>query len=206
MVLLGESTAETIIKGSSRNPVVIGADNAVIKFFTVKDGEKGILCANNSMTIEHNLICNNLGSGVHCLVTLPVIRNNILYQNGWSGIYCETVRSMRGRIENNLLMENSNSGIMLAGKSEVLVQNNVFLHNKQYGIWVNEGAKRSRIVFNDFYMNRDVASRFAQIDKTNFGADPQYDFEGSPATMFEKPSEPLKQRGKDNKDIGILAE
>jgi parallel beta-helix repeat protein len=205
VVLLGESTAETIIMGKSGSPVVMGADKAVIKNFTIENGDKGILCEGVTMTIEHNCICHNRGSGIHCLLSLPHIINNVIYQNKWSGIYCEGARTLRTSIENNVIGENGYSGIMLLGNSDVVVQNNVFLGNKQFGIWAAEGARRSRIVFNDFYMNREPFKGLAQVEKTNFGVDPKYDLESdSPVELFSKPSEVLRMRGKDSKDIGLI--
>jgi len=206
VLLLGESADSTILKGSGHGPVVIGASNAVIRNFTIKDGEKGILCENVFMTIEHNVICKNRGSGIHCLLALPAIRNNIIYQNGWSGIFCETVRSLRFGIENNIIAENNYSGLVLKGNSEVVVQNNVFLQNKQFGIWETEEARRSRVVFNDFFMNRSPFKGFSQLDATNVAADPQYYFGDSPALIFSKPSEILRGRGKDGATIGLLTE
>jgi nitrous oxidase accessory protein NosD len=205
VVLLGESVAGTIIKGKSGKPVVTGADRAVLKNFTIENGDKGVLCEGVIMTIEHNCIRNNRGSGIHCLLVLPHIVNNVIYRNEWSGIYCEGARTLRVSIENNVIGENGNSGIILQGNTEVVVQNNVFLGNKQFGIWVAEGAKRSRIIFNDFYMNRVPYKGFAMKDPTNFGVDPQYGLETNfPAELFSRRSEVLRMRGKDSKDIGLI--
>ena len=208
VALIGESVNETIIRGNGRGEVVKGADKAVLRNFTIENGEKGILCANVSMTIEHNIVRDNKGTGIHCLVTLPTVRNNVVYRNRWTGIFCETVRSLNTIVENNILVENNYCGMMLAGNSEIIVQNNVFLGNKQYGIFVNEGARKSRIIYNDFYMNREPYNSFAQVDQTNISADPMYggasttvasDFFGSPVAV-------LKDRGKDGKNIGLISE
>jgi len=209
VAFIGESVRETIILGKGRGVLVKGADKAVIRNFTIENGEKGILCENVSMIIEHNCVVGNKSSGIHCLVTLPMIRNNVVYRNGETGIFCETVRSLKTLVEHNVIAENGYSGIMLAGNSEVLVQNNVFLRNKQFGMWVNEGARRSRVVCNDFYMNRNNYNSYAQVDKTNLGIDPQYP-EGiwgvNPADLFTAPSKDLKEKGKDGKDIGLISE
>jgi parallel beta-helix repeat protein len=205
VILLGESTAGTIIRGKSGKPVVTGADKATLKNFTLEDGDKGVLCAGVAMTIEHNYICNNRGSGIHCLLVLPHIIDNVIYANRWSGIYCEGTRSLRAVIENNIIGENGYSGIMLLGNSEVVIQNNVFIANKQFGIWGADGARRSRIIYNDFFMNREPLKGFTQMELTNFGADPQFNLEGaSPVELFSKRSEVLRMRGKDSKDIGLI--
>ncbi|MBN2035811.1 MAG: right-handed parallel beta-helix repeat-containing protein, partial [Chitinispirillaceae bacterium] len=174
VALIGESVAGTVIRGKGRGALVRGADRAVLRNFTIENGGKGILCENVTMTIEHNCVCGNRSSGIHCLVTLPMIRNNVVFRNRETGIFCETVRSLKTLIEHNVVGENGYCGILLAGNSEVLVQNNVFSRNKQFGIWVNEGARRSRIVHNDFYMNRNNYNNYAQVDRSNLGIDPGY--------------------------------
>ena len=211
VALIGESVGETVIHGRGNGDVVKGADRAIIKNFTIENGDKGIMCESVAMTVEHNFVRGNKGTGIHCLVTLPLIRNNVVYQNGWTGIFCETVRSLNTLIENNVIAENGYSGIVLAGSSVVLVQDNVLFRNKQFGIWVNDDARKSRIIYNDFYMNRTSFNSYAQVDKSNFAVDPQYFSEGgslatSAAAMLAKPASVLHGRGKDNKDIGITDE
>lgn len=206
VALIGESVRETIIRGKGRGIMVKGADKALLRNFTIENGEKGILCENVTMTIEHNCVAGNRSSGIHCLVTLPMIRNNVVFRNGETGIFCETVRSLKTLVEHNAVVANGYSGIMLAGNSEVLIQNNVFMRNRQFGMWVNEGARRSRIVCNDFYLNRDAYNYFAQVDKTNLGVDPGYPDNAAPADFFTVQPTVLKERGRDGKDIGLISE
>jgi OmpA-OmpF porin, OOP family len=209
VVLLGESVSGTIIRGSGSGTVVKGADKAIIRNFTIENGEKGILCANVSMTIEHNIVRDNKGTGIHCLVTLPTVRNNVVYRNRWTGIFCETTRSLNTIVEHNVLAENNYCGVMLAGNSEIVLQNNVFIGNKKYGIFVSEGARKSRIVYNDFYLNRDGYNSFAQVDQTNIQVDPLYVTAGgslSTADFFGSPAVVLKNHGKDGKNIGLISE
>jgi OOP family OmpA-OmpF porin len=212
VALIGESAAGTVIRGKGRGVLVKGADRAVLRNFTIENGDKGILCENVAMTIEHNCVSGNKSSGIHCLVTLPMIRNNVVFRNRETGIFCETVRSLKTLVEHNVIAENGYCGILLAGNSEVLVQNNVFMRNKQFGIWVNEGARRSRIVHNDFYMNRNNYNNYAQVDRSNLGINPGYP-EGmwglsvvTPAELFTAAAKALKEKGKDKKDIGLISE
>lgn len=209
VALIGESVSETIIHGSGSGNVVKGADKAIIRNFTIENGEKGILCANVSMTIEHNIVRDNKATGIHCLVTLPTIRNNVIYRNRWTGIFCETTRSLNTIVEHNVVAENNYCGMMLAGNSEIVVQNNVFLGNKKFGIYVNDGARKSRIIYNDFYLNRDAYNSYAQVDQTNIAVDPLYVPAGgtiSTADIFGSPAVVLKDRGKDGKNIGLISE
>jgi OOP family OmpA-OmpF porin len=209
VVLIGESVSGTILQGNKRGAVVKGADDAVLRNFTIQNGEKGILCENISMLIEHNNVCNNKGSGIHCLVTLPMIRNNVVYRNGWTGIFCETVKSLNTLVEHNVIGENGYSGLMLAGNSEVIVQNNVFIGNKQFGIWVNEGARRSRIIYNNLFMNRSPHNFYAQVDNSNISIDPVYEISSGPfgtADVFSSRAAAMKGRGKDGQAIGLVSE
>ena len=212
VALIGESVRETIIRGKGRGVLVKGANKAIIRNFTIENGEKGILCENVNMIIEHNCVVGNKSSGIHCLVSLPTIRNNVVFRNKGTGIFCETVRSLSTLVEHNIIAENGYCGIQLAGNSEVVVQNNVFMRNKQFGIWVNDGARRSRIVYNDFYMNRNNYNNYAQVDRTNLGIDPEYPeatrgLAGiSPANLFTAPVRALKEKGKDGKDMGLVSE
>jgi OOP family OmpA-OmpF porin len=209
VALIGESVTGTIILGNKRGAVVKGADNAVLRNFTIQNGEKGILCENVSMLIEHNYVSNNKGSGIHCLVTLPMIRNNVVFRNGWTGVFCETVKSLNTLVEHNVIGENGYSGLMLAGNSEVIVQNNVFIGNKQFGIWVNEGARRSRIIYNNLYMNRTPHNFYAQVDNSNMAIDPEYQTTPGPfgaIEVFASKVSSLKGRGKEGENIGLLSE
>jgi OmpA-OmpF porin, OOP family len=209
VALIGEAVNETIIHGSGGGSVVKGADKAIIRNFTIENGDKGILCANVSMTIEHNIVRDNKATGIHCLVTLPTIRNNVVYRNRWTGIFCETTRSLNTIVEHNVVAENNYCGMMLAGNSEIVVQNNVFLNNKKFGIYVNDGARKSRIIYNDFYLNRDAYNSYAQVDQTNIAVDPLYVTAGgtlSTADFFGSPAVVLKNRGKDSKNIGLISE
>jgi parallel beta-helix repeat protein len=73
-----------------------------------------------------------------------------------------------------VIAENGYCGVMLAGQSQVLVENNIFYFNKQYGIFTSEGARRSRIVNNNFFGNRSSGNQFSNIDQTNLYTDPDY--------------------------------
>jgi len=173
VILMGMNAERTILRGNRKKPVVTGAQGAVLSHFTIEGGYAGIQCENTIMTIENCIIKNNR-TGIHCVIALPVIRNNIVYRNNWTGIYCETTRTHRGRVTNNVIAENGYCGVMLAGQSQVLVESNVIYFNKQYGIFTSEGARRSRIVNNNFFGNRTSGNQFSVIDHTNLHNDPNY--------------------------------
>jgi hypothetical protein len=204
VVLIGAAAERVILKGDRKKPVVTGAQGAEIRHVTVENGHSGILCANVIMIIENCVVRGNRGTGIHCLISLPVIRNNIIFRNATSGVYCETTRSHRGYVANNMIAENGYSGLMLAGQSEVLVENNVFYFNKQYGIFTAEGARKSRIIYNALYGNRQPASSFTVVDRSNIQQDPGYSaaFDIGGAAFWDASSDVLRGKGKDGKDIG----
>jgi len=201
IVLMGMNAERTILRGSRRKPVVIGAQGAVLSHFTIEGGYTGVQCENTIMTIENCIIKNNR-TGVHCVIALPVIRNNIVFRNNWTGIYCETTRTHKGRVSNNVIAENGYCGVMLAGQSQVLVENNVIYFNKQYGVFTSEGARRSRIINNNFFGNRSSGNQFSAIDQTNLHTDPNYTQTGSLGHGFW--SDGAKEHDEEGKVIGPL--
>ncbi len=175
MVLMGESAAETILRGNNSDPVVKAANNSILRNFTIKRGGIGIISENTNMLIQNNLIKENGNTGIQCLVSLPHIQNNIILDNGWSGVFCELVAyGTRTAIEHNIIARNGYSGVNLSRKSGVLVQNNVFYRNKQFGIHVSKDSRKSRLIYNDFFMNRREYNNFAVIDATNISKDPEF--------------------------------
>lgn len=206
ITLIGESKINTIIKGNTKKPVIKGANGTSVSNFTIENGSKGIICENISMIIENNIIRDNKETGIHCLLSLPAIRNNIVYRNGESGVFCESVRSIKTSIEHNIIAENQYSGIMLAGRSEVLVQHNILFTNKQYGIWVGEESKKSRIIFNNFYNNRTSHSFYAQVDRTNLSEDPGFTQEKITGvySYLTTSSNAMQGKGQGGATIGVI--
>jgi hypothetical protein len=208
VVLIGQDAEKTVIRGNGMKPVVEGANYSVLKNFTVENGSTGIICKNTNPVIEHNIVRDNKNTGIHCLISLPELKNNLIYNNKWSGIFCELISStQRTSINHNFIAENGYSGIMLANRSEVLIENNAMVANKQYGIYVNEDSRRSRIVYNDFFNNRSPFNSYAVINETNISKEPLIasgDYKAF-STLAGK-NGGLKGMGKDGLDIGPLTE
>ncbi len=207
--LVGQDVEKTILHGNGGTPVVEGANRAVIKNFTIEHGSTGIICKNTNPSIEHNIVRNNR-TGIHCLISLPEIKNNIVQSNEWTGIYCELITNgQRTAIDHNFIGENRYCGIMLANKSEVLIQNTILFSNKQYGIYVNEDSKRSRIIYNDFYGNRLGFNPYAVINETNVTKDPGLSTSGVVGFSFASFGGrvfPLSGLGKGGSDIGPMSD
>lgn len=207
VVLLGQDKVKTIIDGSRKGPCVIGADGAVISNFTITNGTTGILCKNTRPIIENCILLDNKGTGVHALISLPEIKNNVFYRNEWTGIFLESVRGTRTSINHNVLVENGYSGIFCAHRTEVLIRNNIFHKNKQYGAYVGPEAKRTRLIFNDFHDNRIPYNDYAVINQTNISKAPHFIDPGYPEfNYFVKESSSCKGTGENGTDIGLITE
>ncbi|MBD3391076.1 MAG: hypothetical protein GF418_03385 [Chitinivibrionales bacterium] len=208
VVLRGQDVDRTIVRGRRTKPVVRAARNAVITNLTIERGTVGILSENTNAIIEHNVIRNNARTGIQCIIALPHIRNNIIAGNGWSGVYCELIsRAARSAIEHNIIAENGYSGVMLSNRSVVLVKNNTIFNNKEYGIFVAENAKRSRIIYNSIYGNRMPFNAYAVIDETNISKDPRLpSVSGARYSDISSMDSPLRGMGKDGTQIGLVSE
>jgi parallel beta-helix repeat protein len=205
--LIGQSPLTTIIRGNKRVPVIKAGDKALIKNLTIDNGSKGILCENVIPTIQNCIIRDNKGTGIHCLVSLPDILNCLILSNDWTGIFCESTRSIKSSIQHNIVAENGYCGILLSGNSEVLIQNNVIIGNKQFGIYAEATSKKTRIIYNDFFSNRSNNNYFAIVDRSNIQENPQYPFvSGIVHNYYGAESATLKGKGKDGVTIGIINE
>ncbi|MBD3344825.1 MAG: DUF1565 domain-containing protein [Chitinivibrionales bacterium] len=207
VTLVGQDREKTIIRAKWSRPVVKGVNYSSIRHFTIEKGRTGILCENTNTVVEHNIIRNN-HTGIHCLISLPEIRNNIISRNKWTGIYCELVaHGTNIAIEHNIIAENGYSGLVLARKSAVLVQNNILFGNKLYGIYVDMDSKRSRIIYNNFFGNRQQHSHYAVIDKSNKYRDPQFLASNMDTYNYlQSVTTPMKGVGKDGADIGLMSD
>lgn len=204
--LIGESISGAKIQGNGKDAVIKSADKTLIKKCTIENGSIGIMCENSANVIEQVIVRDNKESGIQCLVTLPDIRNCIIFRNAWTGIFCESSRSIKSSIEHNIISENGYCGIKLSGRSEALILNNVFLNNKEYGIWTSQESRRSRVIYNDFFGNRLPFNLFTQADRSNLMEDPGYSMLNSGVDYFETQPIVLKGKGKDGATIGLINE
>ncbi len=207
VVLMGQDMKRTVINGRGKAPCIIGADGAVITGFTITNGSTGILCKNTNPIIEKNIIVDNKGAGIHALISLPQIKNNIIYRNEWTGIFLESVRGTRTSIDHNVILENGYSGVFCAHTTEVLMRNNNFEGNKQFGIFIAPGSKRTRIIYNNFYNNRRNFNKDAIVNKTNMSNEPLYISPSFPEfNFFVKKESQLRKSGEGGADIGLISD
>ncbi len=111
---------ETVIDGiKKKGPVVIGADKAVIEGFTIVHGT---LLKKDGV---------DLGSGIYCLKTSPVISRNIIRDNEPAGVYCN---ASAATISENRIEKNQQAGIYLLDGSRVKISFNEIRNNGYSGI------------------------------------------------------------------------
>ena len=205
VVLMGQDMLQTKIDGGRIGPCVIGADGATITNFTIINGTTGILCKNTRPIITRNFIVDNKGAGIHALISLPDINNNIIYRNEWTGIFLESSRGTRTSIDHNVILENGYCGIFCAHRTEVLIHNNIFLENKQYGVYIAPESRKTRIIFNNIYMNRQPFNTGAVVNEPNVSTQPLFISAGHPEyNYFVKPVSACKGKGENGTDIGLV--
>lgn len=210
VVIHGENQKTTIINGRRKgDAVVLGADKGVIENFTIRNGRIGILCKATSPIIQNNIIIDNKGSGIMAVMGLPQISNNIIMRNRWSGVFLQSVKAIDTQIENNVIIENGYNGIHCANATQVLIRNNIIMGNDEYGVYCDRSAKRTRIVYNNFFQNfLSGTSYFAIENKTNIHKLPMFkNFSAAIATFnyYCKPVSPMLKSGENGLDIGLLS-
>jgi OOP family OmpA-OmpF porin len=196
------------IDGMRRGPAVYAVAGSEISNFTITNGIDGILCENAAaLHIHHNWIVDNEGAGISAFIALPQIDNNVIYGNRWSGVLVWGAKSLDSRIENNVILRNGYSGVSLRGPTRVVVRNNVFMENNEYGIYSDPDAGQSQIVYNDIYENNISFNRYTKANGSNIPLDPMF-IDAGPSTpnFFPGRHSPLIRRGSDQVDIGLLAQ
>jgi parallel beta-helix repeat protein len=207
VVVQGQDMLGTIIDGRRLGPCVVGADGATITNFTIRNGTVGILCKNSRPIIKRNLIIDNKGTGIHALISLPDINNNIIYRNEWTGIFLESSRGTRTSIDHNVILENGYCAIYCANRTEVLLRNNIFSRNKQFGVFIEPNARKTRIINNNFYDNRNSFNNIAVVHQSNIQKEPVFISDGYPEfNYFVRPVSPCKGTGENGTDIGLITD
>jgi outer membrane protein OmpA-like peptidoglycan-associated protein len=209
VVIKGEDQKTTILNGSRKgDAVVLGADRGVIENFTIRNGRFGVLCKATSPIIQNCIIIDNKGSGVMAVMGLPQINNCVIMRNRWTGVFLQSVKAIDTQIENNVILENGKSGIHCANATQVLIRNNILMNNDEYGVFCDKGAKRTRIVFNNFFQNMLSGTSFFAIEnKTNMHKIPMFRAPFMTIPDFDyycKGISPMVRAGENNIDIGLL--
>jgi len=205
VVLQGENPFTTIIDGGRKGPTVLGASQAVISNFTIRNGISGVLCENTQPEIIHNIILDNHGSGIDAHISQPKIRNNVILGNRWSGIQLYGVNGKDMWLENNVILDNGYSGISLMGPTRVRIRNNIIIRNNEYGIFTDDEATAVAVRHNNIWRNYYPFNSRTKVDKTNLSVNPIFK-NGSVFVMDYYPGTKSQMLGKGEggTDIGLM--
>jgi outer membrane protein OmpA-like peptidoglycan-associated protein len=205
VVLQGENPYTTIIDGGRKGPTVMGASQAVISGFTIRNGLSGILCENTQPEIVHNIIQDNHGSGIDAHISQPKIRNNVILGNRWSGIQLYGVNGKDMWVENNVILDNGYSGISLMGPTRVRIRNNIIIRNNEYGIYTDDEATAVAVRHNNIWRNYYPFNTRTKVDKTNLSVNPLFK-NGSVFVMdyYPAPKSQMLGKGEGGTDIGLM--
>jgi len=208
VVVTCSEPAKCIIDGMRRGPAVYAVAGSEISNFTITNGIDGILCENASaLHIHHNWIVDNEGAGISAFISLPQIDNNVIYGNRWSGILIWGAKSLDSRIENNVVLRNGYNGLTLRGPTRIIVRNNVFMDNREYGIYSDPDAAQSQVVYNDIFDNVLSFNPYTKVNTSNIPSDPLFVDAGlSSPNFLPGRHSPLVRRGYEQQDIGLLTQ
>jgi len=157
-LLIGSGFENTVIDGkgvgNGDGSVVVGADNCLIKGFTIRNANleyssnlgAGIDGGFYSFTIKENLI-TNCRIGIVADGTCLIERNLIFKNTGLAGI----TASSTAIITNNTIVNNDARGIQFSGDSPNII-NNIVVGNTDKGI-ANFGSGNISVKSNDVFNN-----------------------------------------------------
>jgi outer membrane protein OmpA-like peptidoglycan-associated protein len=79
------------------------------------------------------------------------------------------------------------------------------MENKQYGVYIAPESSKTRIIYNNIYLNREPFNVNAVVNETNVSKNPLFISDGHPAyNYFVKPVSSCKGRGENGVDIGLI--
>lgn len=155
ITLISLALHKSTIDGAGSENVVVMGNNSTISGFIIKNGRVGVYSEGTNNKIEKCLIHDNQLSGITCVGHLPNIIDNVIVHNGGSGIQGWDVRSTISTINHNTVAYNSNSGLSIGGKSDIVIENNIIAYNVKLGMKVEQGVK-AKLVKNNFYLNTEI--------------------------------------------------
>jgi hypothetical protein len=183
IILLGSGADLTIIDGSKKGDIVIGANQAEISRFTIQNsGEMycAIKCIGSSPLIRKNRIIHN-GEGIVCIEgAKPIIEFNIITHSddgsdfGTTAIKCD---NSSPKIINNTICKNLARYAVFCDSASPIIKNNIISDN-----WGGIGCFNNTIAiinYNNIWHN-STYENFSNCKpgKGNISKDPQFiDFE-----------------------------
>lgn len=187
------------INGMGRGTVVTMGKNSAIKGFTITNGTIGVFSSGAENTIEQCKIIKNWQTGIITVRHLPKIEDNVIAFNRASGIQGWDVRSTVSSINHNTISFNSNHGVAVGGKSNVVIENNVIAFNERFGLKLSDNSDKSEITKNNFYRNLPSVDK---LPEGNFSFDPAFISPRSAMNFRSNPKLCCKIKGSDNENLG----
>ncbi len=195
--LISRTLFKATIDGvGSENAVILG-NASTISGFEIKNARIGVYSEGTDNIIIKCFIHDNQQSGIVCVGHLPKIEDNIIIENGGSGIQGWDVRSTISTINHNTIVYNSNHGISIGGKSDIIVENNIIAFNEKLGL-KTEPEVKVKLLKNNFYLNVEL---IATLPSDNYSFDPMFVSSKAMNFMLSKQSK-CRNMASDNKNLG----
>ena len=142
-----------------------GAASPHILYNTITGNKEGIFLYHaGAPIITYNNIQANSGNAITIQKALPWIENNVLSDNSLSGLNISSVTS--GTISSNKIYRNNKYGIF-SFNSMLLFSNNCIGFNDSAGLYCNQNS-HARILFNTLYQNQSgIVLRDSSPEITN---------------------------------------
>ncbi len=170
-VLKARDRLEAVIDGKGKGTVVTLGRNSSISGFVIRNGTIGVFSKHSGNAITWCRIVRNWQTGIICVRHLPSVEDNIIAFNGASGIQGWDVRSVGPSILHNTIAYNSNHGVAMGGKSNLMIEYNIIAHNERFHVKLLPESDKVRMVNNNFYRNLWSPS---PLPTGNFAYDPRF--------------------------------
>lgn len=197
VILISRSLFKAVIDGAGSETAVTMGNKSTLSGFEIKNARIGIYSEGTDNIITKCFIHDNQQSGIICVGHLPSILDNIIVENNGSGIQGWDVRSTISTINHNTIAYNSNHGISIGGKSDIVVENNIIAFNEKLGLKVEPDVK-IKLIRNNFYFNAELV---VKLPSDNYTFDPMFLAATSMNYMISKQSK-CRNMASDSKNIG----
>jgi hypothetical protein len=195
--LVARQPLSATIHGGGRERAVVLSHDAVVDGFVITGATVGVYSSGTGNVVRRCMIRGNQQTGIMCVGHLPRLEDNLIVFNGGSGLQGWDVRSTIASINHNTIAYNGNHGISIGGNSDLVVENNLIVHNEKVGL-KTEPAVRINLKNNVFYSNTELTG---VLPSDNFSFDPMFVAPKQLNFELEEQSR-CRRRGNDNQDIG----
>lgn len=170
IVLISQELFKATIDGSGNKNGITMGNYSTISGFRIKNAHIGVYSEGTDNVIKNCFIHDNRQSSIMVVGHLPSIIDNIIVENGGSGVQGWNVRSTISTINHNTIAYNTNHGIAIGGKSDIVVENNIIAFNEKLGLKAEKGVK-IKLIRNNFFLNTEIVQ---SLPSENFSFDPMF--------------------------------